>query len=117
MSELTKRDRIALAVLPALCGAEYAGQLTPKNWVKAAFEIADEFLAESASTEPKQDGGWIEWGGGNNPFRRDTEIIIRRRDGVELEYPSRMVYWQHDGDSLDIIAYRVVKPVHGGTEQ
>jgi len=161
MSELTKREQVALTLLAELyrelvadIRAEKYGW--PIDWgdgiCRDAFKLADIFLAESARTEspepyrnachecgyvfivpnephkcvartePKQDGDWIEWGGGDCPVPEGTIVDVRYRNGRErFDLPAMEQcagcdddasddYWHDDDQYNDIVAYRVVKP-------
>lgn len=67
--------------------------------------------------EPDKDG-WIEWDGGGiacgngyslpadlNP---DANVRVRLRDGDTATRAASNFSWRHDGDSSDIVAYKVV---------
>nr|DAN88342.1 MAG TPA: hypothetical protein [Caudoviricetes sp.] len=72
-----------------------------------------------AALAAKNDG-WIEWGGGECPVKEGTLIDVRYRDSDD--YPDALgvqalsgngagsAYWEHDGYSNDIIAYRLHQP-------
>jgi len=54
---------------------------------------------------------WIEWKGGKCPVPPETVVIPRYRDGVEGNAAKAFArYWQHEGDDVDIIAYRILAP-------
>lgn len=58
------------------------------------------------------DNGWIEWVGGECPVDENTNVLVRFRCGEERQKDEYIAaggwYWQHSGDSYDIVAYRVV---------
>lgn len=64
--------------------------------------------------EPAQpDDGWIEWKGGECPVEPDAVVEVRMRDGRTATFDDGTVdefWWGNDGCSVDIIAYRIVKP-------
>ena len=51
--------------------------------------------------------GWIEWKGGECPV--DGDVNVKFWSGTIKENPisARELYWEHDGDISDIIAYRL----------
>lgn len=73
-------------------------------------------------SNPKNDGEWIEWGGGECPVEPETRVDVRFRGsiaGIDMVRNEAANYWlwghgtargaaAHPGD--DIIAYRVVQP-------
>lgn len=56
--------------------------------------------------------GWIEWAGGECPVHPDTVVEIEFRGGSRgsVATPAVGWYWKHDGDSSDIVRYRIVRP-------
>lgn len=52
------------------------------------------------------DSDWIEWRGGEQPI--DAFVEIQFRDGSVGTDEANRLYWKHDNDFSDIIAYRVV---------
>lgn len=56
--------------------------------------------------------GWITWAGGECPVPGDVTVKYFLRCGVESTEQACRLPWRHDGDSGDIIAYRVV-PTNG----
>lgn len=55
------------------------------------------------------DGGWIEWGGGECPVSGDTYVEAMLRNGFEDTAKASEWNWKHDEEGGDIVAYRVVK--------
>lgn len=58
------------------------------------------------------DNEWIEWAGGECPVPDDrAEVEVKFRDGqVHRDNCPSDWTWADRGQSLDIIAYRIVKP-------
>lgn len=56
--------------------------------------------------------GWITWAGGECPVPGDVTVKYFLRCGVKSTDQACRLGWRHDGDSGDIIAYRVV-PTNG----
>ena len=54
---------------------------------------------------------WIEWNGGECPVPGDTRVDIMTRNGDVSSggLTAKSWFWNHDGDSSDIIAYRIVE--------
>ena len=59
---------------------------------------------------------WIDWQGGeDSPVLPDTLVYLQyrdeERDGLECHGPQQAggVYWDHKGNSADIIAYKLAK--------
>lgn len=66
---------------------------------------------DAESAQP--DDGWIEWKGGECPVEPDAVVEVRMRDGRTATFDDGTVdefWWGNDGCSVDIIAYRIVKP-------
>ena len=64
--------------------------------------------------------GWIEWSGGECPVADDYFVDIRFRFGMVrhsvvagdfVDADDSLNYWIHDGDTHDIIAYRIAEPL------
>lgn len=55
---------------------------------------------------------WIEWAGGKCPVSNpDAEVEVRFRNGLTVTDCDAWEWnWADRGQSLDIIAYRVVQP-------
>lgn len=53
-------------------------------------------------------GGWIRWGGGECPIKKDIPTEVRLRgEGVSSEIRSAgHWFWSHDLGDMDIVAYR-----------
>jgi hypothetical protein len=72
--------------------------------------------AESNAGAANADG-WIEWKGGDCPVPYGTMIEVRFRRGnvegpikaLDIDAGASPAFWQHDGISSDIIAYKVVE--------
>ena len=79
--------------------------------------VAQQFLDwvnqpdETPAATPAADAdGWIEWNGGECPVAVGTRVMIKFRDGGSVRLPSpESLMWTHEGNSADIIAYRVVQ--------
>ena len=54
--------------------------------------------------------GWIEWKGVGDPtIQRDCVVEYELRFGVVSKARASQLWWNHNDDSSDIIAYRIVK--------
>jgi hypothetical protein len=75
--------------------------------------FADELDAVKAPEKPDDGPPWIEWHGGECPLRDDEveEFEFKTRTGkASGTFTSPSLWcWTHDGNSGDIIAYRVLK--------
>lgn len=58
-------------------------------------------------TQP-DDGGWIQWSGGECPVDEDVDVEICLRDGAEGIEMAGILNWECIGEPNDITAYRVV---------
>lgn len=56
--------------------------------------------------------GWITWAGGECPVPGDVIVRYILRSGVASQEPAKKLHWDHNSNSSDIIAYRVV-PTNG----
>lgn len=69
--------------------------------------------AEAGKTASTADAdGWIEWAGGECPVDSDAIVEVKYRKPIPLHINNdRAEYfaWSHDGNSGDIIAYRLVQ--------
>jgi hypothetical protein len=56
------------------------------------------------------DGVFLPWGGGKNPAPGQTVRVLFRHsaNGYGEVGASDDFYWEHDGESCDIIGYRVI---------
>lgn len=57
---------------------------------------------------------WTAWNGGTynkGPVSEEEVVEVKFRDGSQDIDRVRYWYWRHDGDSSDIVAYRVVEDV------
>lgn len=51
---------------------------------------------------------WIEWTGGKCPVDGDAEVYIKcKLMNPKCTYKASKLDWTHDGDDMDIIAYRL----------
>lgn len=67
-----------------------------------------------ATSEAGTDG-WVPWTG--EPVPPDTLVEYRLRDGRQATNTADALFWQHDGNHDDIIAYRVLPASpKGGTQ-
>ena len=78
-----------------------------KAFIDAMLSVRDKYGTDPA---PIADDGWIKWEGGECPVPPYTQVMIKFRSGKETNRPDEadVYYWNHDGDSCDIIAYRIV---------
>lgn len=93
-------------------------ELADKNTIcKVSHEervaLATELLElrqQIESENPKQDDGWIEWGGGDMPPIMDEIVEAKFRGGATDVNLCRNFYWGLDEKHPhnDIIAYRIV---------
>lgn len=73
-----------------------------------AYRIALPVLEQ----QEKGDDGWIEWGGGECPAPPESKISVRLRGAEGEKYHGHQAdwfEWNHYGNALDIIAYRVIE--------
>jgi hypothetical protein len=90
---------------------------THQEFVCLAFELADEFIRQSATQETplpeieNADDGWIEWTGGECPLPDGTPNQVKFRDGdiSGIDSSPETWQWHHTGSQADIIAYKIVK--------
>jgi hypothetical protein len=82
-------------------GWDWRNHGTPADIV--AYRLVDE---PGAST-----GGWVNWSGGDKPPVAEGAVWVRFRDGDEEEDLARAFRWTHNGNSADIVAYRVSERV------
>lgn len=100
---------------------ELAQQLADMKWgdslsdlemgANEARALGRAFLALRQQLEaenPKQDDGWIEWGGGDCPVDIDKRVEVRFVDGFSAEYRAGRLDWEVRGVGGAINAYRVV---------
>lgn len=69
--------------------------------------------AEAPTPTVEASNGWIEWKGGECPVEPDAVVEVRMRDGRTATFDDGAVdefWWGNDGCSVDILAYRIVKP-------
>lgn len=79
-------------------------------------EPDDEDLIELIEDNPPlpapaaDDEGWIEWAGGECPVPAGTKVQCRYRNGDTGQlYRAEGYRWNHAGNGVDIVAYRVIK--------
>ena len=66
-------------------------------------------VGQETTPQPSYDD-WIPWKGGECPVERRAVVMVRGKNG-EVDTDKAPVYdWHHTGSSIDIIAYRAVKP-------
>ena len=65
--------------------------------------------ATLAATQPSYDD-WIPWKGGECPVERRVVVMVRGKNGEVDSDKAHFYDWHHTGSSIDIIAYRAVKP-------
>lgn len=112
---MTLRDYFAAKAMQSLilAAAGSNGSHTLKSVAGAAYETADAMLAARSAAALKEqpaqdDDGWIKWKGGECPVSGDVEVEYRLRNGDEGRIFASDLEWEILGDSLDIVAYRVV---------
>lgn len=55
---------------------------------------------------------WVQWEGGNKPFKGAPPMKVRYRCGQEVEYPDctgLRFRWNHTGHSHDIVSYKFLR--------
>lgn len=105
MNEITKE------LLEALKGCErimscFEMDCFETKAARAAIAKAEAILA---ATEPSYDD-WIPWKGGECPVERRAVVMVKGKNGDVDTDKAHFYDWNHTGSSLDIVAYRVVKP-------
>lgn len=68
--------------------------------------LKEQGASESAS---KTDGEWIPHDGGELRIPMDCYVEYKMRDGTKSRCNASHLWWRHDNDPADIIAYRIVK--------
>lgn len=68
--------------------------------------VHEQRASESASSDA---GGWIPHDGGDINIPMDCFVEYKLRDGGKSKCPASHLWWKHDDDPTDIIAYRIVK--------
>lgn len=102
----------ALAQLEMELEAEAAGM-----GLREYIEKLKAGASVGVSPAPADNTGWRPWGGGNQPpVDPDVRVRVRFRNGEESSTGARgdyadTWYWGNDGDSCDIVAYKVVDEV------
>jgi len=66
-------------------------------------------VGQETTPQPSYDD-WIPWAGGECPVERRAVVMVRGKNGEVDTDKAHFYDWHHTGSSLDIIAYRVVKP-------
>lgn len=82
------------------------------------IELEDRLASLEKASQLTQDGGWIEWRGGECPVGARTEVEVKLRNGDQFVDVagvggSYALDWRH-GDDHDIVAYRVLPPTSAG---
>lgn len=73
------------------------------------FEEIDELRRRFARDNNEVDC-WISWKGGDCPVADGTKTEVKFRSGsVDVDSNPECLYWKHDGEYCDIIAYRVLE--------
>ena len=83
------------------------------DWRDSAGACAEHALATKLGHAVEYvDDGWIEWGGGDCPVDRVTEVEVKFKSGTHDPGASAHIWdWTYNNPNDDhIIAYRVVKP-------
>lgn len=116
---MTLRDYFAAKAMQGCLTAKYASTYRPETWAKDAYVMADAMLkaraaiaeAESALAAPQPSyDDWIPWKGGECPVERRAVVMVRGKNGEVDTDKAHFYDWHHTGSSIDIVAYRVVKP-------
>ena len=118
---IAKAETILTAPQPAADAVEAAfreGFRSPTTYNDTVMNSEDdawensEARAEAAKAAPQPSAyGWIPWEGGECPVGGEVIVAVKDRDGDVDNYNKAHLYdWRHEGNRLDIIAYRVVKP-------
>ncbi len=84
-----------------------AGIIYKINEIIAAIR----YLGDNCAMEHRGEGvpdGWTAWHGGNQPID-NLRVEYKLRNGKTHKDKANDLYWFHDGDSADIIAYRVIE--------
>ena len=100
---VTKERLTELADKNTICEVSY------EERVALATELL-ELRQQLEADNPKQDGGWIAWGGdcGGNDQPVIGVVEVQFKNGSTAKAEADVWYWPHDGCGSDIIAYRVV---------
>lgn len=66
-------------------------------------------VGQETTPQPSEDG-WIPWKGGECPVERRAVVRVKAKNGeIDTDEAHRYDWWP-TGSSIDIVAYRVVKP-------
>lgn len=98
--------------------------LISEDWSHSLSELAVDHTtaiitrADWQAERERIAGGWIAHDGGKCPVEKGVQIDTQHRDGQERrgsvcgQYGNRTrhVFWSHDGDQAEVIAYRLHKP-------
>jgi len=108
-------DEAAYAALRGECA--FAARSTVKE--SLTVDLTGVFTAPSSDTaSPAADpDGWIKWDGGECPVSRGVKVDVKTRDGrIKSGAGARLcctgandIFWLHEGDGAEIIAYRIHK--------
>lgn len=87
----------------------------PNNWHQTILSREEYFHLYPS---PDADG-WIEWKGGECPVGGDVMVCCKLRSGkVSITaYHAGILSWRHNGNAVDIIAYRLHKPNQSATSE
>lgn len=96
-----------------------AKRLLRRKDLERAKAAAIACTAGTPAPQPASDG-WIKWEGGECPVAEGTMLDVRYRDGTvrgnipalvwaDFEDDATEPYWENDGISNDIVAYRIVE--------
>lgn len=92
----------------ALQTSESEDGKTIKTLTKALHADILELLYQPTETPPQPEPVWTIWAGfGTTPLQSDT-VEVRLRNGTRLTTTPGMVYWHHNDNEGDIVAYRVL---------
>ena len=108
MNEITKELLEALKSIMALPDHKVDRRDEAKA-ARAAIAKAESALAALAAPQPADDD-WIPWKGGECPVEYSVIVVVKGKNGGIDVGKAHLYDWYHTGSSLDIVAYRVVKP-------
>lgn len=80
--------------------------------IERALQMLDEDenkgSRDTANVKSEDKRGWIAWNGGGIPVPFETKAEVKLRNGACFTGRAGRYSWEHDGNSGDIVAYRVV---------
>jgi hypothetical protein len=89
-------------------GVTWVQSANTPSWLDRG--IAKGELLELIPSEPKAEGGWIEWKGGECPVEPETLVVVQNKFGhITVTKPRKAAILALDGPG-QLTAYRVVKP-------